>query len=370
MTQRSAVIDGPVGVPAWVPKPAWHYLAHTETGAPIRALARDAGCHASTILRQIRRFEARRDDYLVDEALRRLGRQVLGRKPAGSHEAETVMMPSETPTSETATLTEEKLKAEALRILKHLCDPGAVLAVAADMDKAAVIKETAGRTQARSSVVEREVAEAMALKNWIACDGEGRVVRYRITTGGRNALNRLMAEAENHAFGFAEAPTPFAPAGDDAARPSGRARRTCIPESPLTALARRRDRDGAPFLTPELVRAGERLREDFELAQMPPRMTSNWERLLTGPDRMDGPGGDLPGGSAGLARTRVMGALQDLGPGLGDVALRCCCHLQGLEQAERKMGWSARSGKIVLRIALQRLKAYYDGLGESGGLIG
>ena len=30
------------------------YLAHTEAGIPIRGLARDAGCHASTVLRQIR----------------------------------------------------------------------------------------------------------------------------------------------------------------------------------------------------------------------------------------------------------------------------------------------------------------------------
>ena len=52
-------------------------------------------------------------------------------------------------------------------------------------------------------------------------------------------------------------------------------------------------------------------------------------------------------------------ALTDLGPGLGDVVLRCCCHLEGLEAAERRMGWSARSGKIVLRIALQRIAKHY-----------
>jgi hypothetical protein len=42
-----------------------------------------------------------------------------------------------------------------------------------------------------------------------------------------------------------------------------------------------------------------------------------------------------------------------------------------LEKTEQIMGWSARSGKIVLRIALQRLKLYYDKLhGAGGGTIG
>ena len=60
-------------LPNWVPKPAQIYLAHTEAGLPIRALARMSGCHASTILRQIRKIETRRDDPLVDAALRALG---------------------------------------------------------------------------------------------------------------------------------------------------------------------------------------------------------------------------------------------------------------------------------------------------------
>ena len=51
------------------------YLRHVERGESIRSLAREAGCHASTILRRIRRFEARRDDPLVDEALAALEAQ-------------------------------------------------------------------------------------------------------------------------------------------------------------------------------------------------------------------------------------------------------------------------------------------------------
>ena len=68
---------------------------------------------------------------------------------------------------------------------------------------------------------------------------------------------------------------------------------------------------------------------------------------------------------------RVAAALRDLGPGLGDVALRCCCFLEGLEVAEKRLGWAARSGKIVLRIALMRLRRHYDETyGSSGPLIG
>ena len=102
---------------------------------------------------------------------------------------------------------------------------------------------------------------------------------------------------------------------------------------------------------------------------MGPRTGQNWERFLTGAvDEGFGPG-DAMGGST-AARDRVAGALRDLGPGLGDVALRCCCYLEGLERTEKRMGWSARSGKIVLRIALQRLKRHYEELGEAAGMIG
>ena len=136
-------------------------------------------------------------------------------------------------------------------------------------------------------------------------------------------------------------------------------------------LGRRRDKDGKPFLEADLVTAAERLREDFELSQMGPRVAQNWERFLTGGDR--GSFQNEAGLAQGprVARDRVTAALRDLGPGLGDVALRVCCFLEGIEMAEQRMGWAVRSGKIVLRIALQRLRRHYEETyGKHGPLIG
>ncbi|WP_323021412.1 DUF6456 domain-containing protein [Pararhodobacter sp.] len=326
-------------LPDWVPSAVRLYLTHTEGGLSLREIARAEGVHASTVLRQVRRFENRRDDPLVDGALGRLKAAEDG--------------PGAGPTTG-----DSALDAEARRVLPRLAEEGALMAVAPDMDRAVILREGAGGTE-RLAVLDRLVAEAFALQDWIICVQSGRVLRYEITQAGRQALRRLTGEE-----GAAPAPRSFDEEDTRRTRP-------VTVESPITALARRRDRQGKPFLTPDLVEAAERLREDFEAAQTGAPMTQDWDRFLTGPIRGTGAGkGALPGKGALGARDRVIAALDDLGPGLADMALRCCCHMEGLETAERRLGWSARSGKIVLRIALLRLRRHYDSQGETGKMMG
>lgn len=362
--------DGGNLLPAWVPDPVVWYLDHTQRGTSLRALARNEGRHASTILRQVRRFEQRRDDPLVDSALDRLSTTLT--RPTVKEPTSMTAPMRQSPTA----VDEVTITKEAKRILRRLCEKEAFLAIANDLERAIVMKEISDGPPARIAVVDRPIAEAFVLKDWISCTKPGRVATYHVTHAGRAALKRMLAEVEARKNGFAEAQAPFSaqhqvwgektiPAVDE---DKAQKVRCNLAESPLALLARRKDKNGQPFLTPDLVAAGERLREDFELAQMGPRVTQNWDRFLIGGDR----GGFNPnaGGGSSNARDRVAEALRDLGPGLGDVVLRCCCYLEGMETAEKRMGWSARSGKIVLRIALQRLKVHYDGQGESCNMIG
>lgn len=351
-------------LPSWVPSGARAYLAHIEGGLTIRELARRSGQHASTVLRQIRRVETRRDDPLIDAALRTLGHEFKSACPVRAQFGEIHMPSSQSkaaPPSDEATF-----RRDAARILRRLAEAGAVLAVAADMDKAVVVRDSALGGSQRTAVVDRAVAEALALNNWISAANPGRITRYEITSAGRAALEEMLEEVG--AAGFSEAPAAFAgaePAPEDLRH---RRLRYGVSDSPLATLARRRDKDGTPFLDDRLVGAGERLREDFELANMGPKVAQNWDRFLDGGARGTAP---TQGSSPESARSRVAAALSDLGPGLSDVALRCCCYLEGLETAEKKLGWSARSGKIVLRIALHRLQRHYEETyGAGGGLIG
>lgn len=348
-----------------MPEDARLYLRHVEQGQSIRALARAEGCHASTILRRIRRFEARRDDPLVDGAL-----------------------------TEGASRPRQLDARQAMRLLRRLAEPGAVLVTADGMDKAII-----SRDDIRTAVLERWIAELMALRGWVTPSAPpGRMQRYGIAPAGREALRHMLqsprqrkvvpgpadfTEAspvanENH--GMAEAPAAFDHAEQHRVWDSrviqdpedGRRRRTRvnIAESPLLLLARRRDGSGKPFLSPGMVAAGERLREDFELAQMGPRVTQNWTGFMTAGIDVSTSGGGYRGGSES-ARDRVAIALRDLGPGMGDIVLRVCCFLEGIELTERRLGWSARSGKIVLRLALMRLERHYqETYGSGSRLIG
>ncbi len=355
-----------------------HYLRHIEAGQSIRGLARTEGVHASTILRQIRRFEQRRDDPLVDEALIRLGQAHFKFSDAAGEaraSKETFSM-SRHFTPDRKICDEDTVAREGRRILRRLCESGAILAVAADMEKAAVVRSLADGRSTRTAVVDREVAQAFALKEWIAIRKPGRVASYTITPAGRAALKRMLAETEAGEGGFCGAPMPFALQHQDieevdAGEERPRKIRYNRAESPVTALARRREKDGKPFLSADLVAAAERLREDFEMAQMGPRVAQNWDNFLTGGTRGQFNPAAGPANGPAASRARVAGALRDLGPGLGDMVLRCCCFLEGLEAAEKRMGWSARSGKIVLRIALQRLKRHYEeAYGPEANMIG
>lgn len=351
--------------PAWVPPSVMRYMAHTEEGVPLRELARRDGCHASTVLRQVRKLESMREDPLVDAALTQLCAQRAGVEGVVSVERGAA---EDNPAPEG-----DALCREGLRVLRRLCESGAVLAVAADMDKAVVVRDGGART----AVVTREIVQKMALLDWISATQLGRVSRYVITPVGRAALREMLAESENKALGFGEAQSGFegATSGFAARRRhyAARARqvRFNLLESPLSGLARRRDREGKHFLTADLVAAGERLREDFELAQTETPVGQNWERFLDEPcEACYQPDRDVGRGTE-AARQRVAAALKDLGVGLSDIALRCCCYLEGLEAAEKRLGWSARSGKIVLRIALIRLRDFYRAnAGGAGDYIG
>lgn len=361
------------------------YLDHTGAGLSLRALARRNGCHASKVMRQVRRYENRRDDPLLDEAIAALT-QAAQADPSPTEPDSQDFTRKDTPTMSapmrhspaSPSVDDAMVLREARRVLRRLAEAGAVLAVATDMEKAAVLRTFPDGRSLRTAVIDRAVAQAFVLRDWIACRKPGRIASYELTTVGRAALKRMIDEDEQGAAGLAEAAMPFADqhrewATREIPEADGNRRvRYNLSESPIAVLGRRRDKDGKPFLEPELVQAAERLREDFELAQMGPRTAQNWDRFLTG-------GGDRGGfrSDAGMAegpsraRDRVGAALRDLGPGLGDVVLRVCCFLEGIETAERRMGWAARSGKIVLRIALMRLRRHYDETyGRSGPLIG
>jgi len=358
-------------LPNWVPAAVRLYLSHTQSGRSLRDIARAEGVHASTVLRQVRRFENRRDDPLVDCALDRLlqapvDRECFGNKDNRDMVSSTTrsrahpLAPS-APAGATQAPDEQCLNREAARVLRRMAEPGAFLAVAADMERAVVLRN-GGEGAVRLAVLDRPVAEAFALREWITCRKPGRVAQYEITTVGRAALRRLLAESG----------APETPEAAELSDPEGEILRprAGLGESPVTALARRRDRDGKPFLTPELVAAAEKLREDFEIAQMGPPVAQDWERFLTPGSRGGSGSGGVRDRGQGAARERVAQALRELGPGLGDMALRCCCYLEGLETAEKHLGWSARSGKIVLRIALLRLRQHYDALGDRAKMIG
>jgi hypothetical protein len=123
-----------------------------------------------------------------------------------------------------------------------------------------------------------------------------------------------------------------------------------LAESPIAWLHAR------GYLDDRLFDAGERLRADYERAQLAPSITMRWDpvRIRTTADS-----GLTQGERQIAAKARFDRAVAAAGPGLSDVLWRVVCAGEALPDAEKALAWPTRSGKLVLRFALERVAAFY-----------
>lgn len=134
---------------------------------------------------------------------------------------------------------------------------------------------------------------------------------------------------------------------------SGRSVTVNLAESPLGWLFARK------LVSQRQFDAGERLRADWEMAQLAPRVTMSWDAAPVARGR----GGsatecDLSGAQID-ARRRFDSAIASAGPGLADILWRVVCAGEGMRDAETALGWPARAGKLVLTFALDRVADFY-----------
>ena len=126
-----------------------------------------------------------------------------------------------------------------------------------------------------------------------------------------------------------------------------------LAESPLGWLLAR------GLIDPRQFDAGEKLRADWERANLGPSITMRWDAapIATG---VRGSGDHLePTERQAAARQRFDAAMTALGRDLNDIAWRVICSGEAMPLAEKALGWPVRSGRLVLRLALDRLADFY-----------
>ncbi len=193
--------------------------------------------------------------------------------------------------------------------------------------------------------IPRASLERIYVLGWVGLKKNGDIEIYELTTQGRMAHE---AERTSH--------VPSSPRRQKPKLMEEPAVRGGSVQTPLEILARKKDRNGVRFLNIRAQRAAEQLIEDYHIGEIDERVTQVWNNFLEDYAEIDeqNPSAKL------YARHRFACAMLELGEGLGDIVYRVCCLQEGLETAETLLGWSARSGKVVLRIALLRLADFYQ----------
>jgi hypothetical protein len=228
----------------------------------------------------------------------------------------------------------DKREARALWVLRRL-EKGAHLELG--QDGACVL---AGRGPRRP--LDPETVALMRARGWLA-EREGHLAA---SEAGLACLARASAEADRFAAQHRVLETKLMK--DDRGR-------ECYvvvnaAESPL-ALLRQRE-----LIDHDMFEAGEKLRRDFTLAQLSPRLAIDYAAPV---GRRNLKPEILITEAALAAKQRFNRAMRMLGPGLADVLFDVCCMLRGLEESEAAHNWPRGSANVVLRLALERLAHHY-----------
>ncbi|MGK0266268.1 MAG: hypothetical protein ACI82N_000512 [Maricaulis sp.] len=183
-----------------------------------------------------------------------------------------------------------------------------------------------------------------ALARGLLSDESGKI---ELCSDGRAALRRQTDEGTAHAAQHREMLD-----------------RTILSASGQLQRVRCNRREGAlgpwaDWLDPIERAAGERFCADHARSSLHQHTTRNWS--LTASARAQGWNGGPEAASlaAIAAKDRVMNALAALGPGMDRLLIAVCIREEGMAAIERRFGWAQRSGKTVLKLALQQLARHY-----------
>ena len=237
---------------------------------------------------------------------------------------------------------EQEVMREARRVLRKLASGKRL--VACDAARFAVTGTGAMRNAMK---VERRTVEAFAARDWLKGSAEN---GFALSDVGLGWLKRAECEGAS----------PFAAQHRAVTRrkvldPNGLEREVEIneAESPIAWLRHR------GMINPMQYEAGDRLRRDFTLARLAPRLGVDLDApVVLASSRSPAEFSDM----VLAAKQRFTLAMKAVGPGLSDILFGVCCHLMRLEGIEQELGWPQRSAKVVLQIALDRLGEHY-GLG-------
>jgi hypothetical protein len=122
---------------------------------------------------------------------------------------------------------------------------------------------------------------------------------------------------------------------------------------PLVWLERRN------LLNARQLAAAEQLRADFERAQLAPSVTMRWDAAPASRSARGAPTAPSPAESQLAAQRRFAAAVEAVGETQADLLWRVVCSHEGLETAEKAHGWSQRTAKVVLGLALDLLADHY-----------